>query len=122
MGPMQRREFLATAAAALPAAAQRGRIYLCMHEATSVQADFRRAMEGYAKAGVRAVEITLPRLEEFAKKESAAAAKRLLADLGLRPVSCGSQTGVVEPNPDRSKNLAALKLKCELAQDRKSVV
>jgi 2-keto-myo-inositol isomerase len=110
---MTRRELLLAApAAALP----RGKIYLCMHEATSAGSDFRRAMEGYAKAGIQAVEITLPRLQEFARRESAAAAKRLLGDLGMRPVSCGSQTGVVEPNPDRPKNLAALKEKCELVQ------
>jgi sugar phosphate isomerase/epimerase len=87
-----------------------------MHEATSAGCEFRPAMEGYAKAGVRAVEITLPRLQEFVKKESAPVARRLLGDLGLRPVSCGSQTGVVEPSPERAKNLADLKWKLELAQ------
>ena len=103
-------------AAPLVAAGAKGGIYLSMHETTSAAADFRRAMEGYAKAGIRAVEITLPRLQEFVKKESGAVARRLLGDLGLKPVSCGSQTGVVEPNPDRAKNLAALREKCELAR------
>ncbi len=110
---MWRREFLV---APVVATVPKGRIYLCMHEQTSAGSDFRRAMEGYAKAGVRAVEITLPKLQEFAKKESPAVAKRLLGDLGLKPASCGSQTGLAEPNPDRAKNLVALKEKCELAQ------
>lgn len=110
---MRRREFVALPAAA---AAPGGKIHLCMHETTSAAAEFQRAMEGYAKAGVRAVEITLPRLEEFTKKEALGVARRLLGDLGLKPASCGSQTGLAEPNPDRLKNLEALKRKCELAQ------
>jgi sugar phosphate isomerase/epimerase len=111
-----RREFLSVAAAALPQATRASGLFLCLHEATSAGFGFREAMEGYAKAGVRAVEVTLPKLQEFAAKESPATARRLLADLGLRPVSTGSQTGLVEPNPARAKNLADLKWKCELAQ------
>jgi len=108
-----RREFLAVAGAQ---AVRGGGIFLCMHEATSGSFDFRAAMEGYAKAGIRAVEVTLPRLREFAQKESPAAARRLLGDLGLKPVSCGSQTGIVEPHPERAKNLGELTWKLELAQ------
>ena len=114
---LDRRDFLALAA--LPLAAQSagsGRLTLCLHETTSAGFDFRAAMEGYAKAGVRAVELTLPRVEEFAAKESAAAARRLLGDLGLKPVSCGSQVGLAEPWSGREKSLAELKRKCELAQ------
>ncbi len=112
-----RREFLA--AAALPAVA-RGpgsrHMFVCLHETTSAGFGFREAMEGYAKAGVRAVEVTFPKLQEFIQAESPAVARRLLADLGLTVVSCGSQTGIAEPTPARAKNLAALKAKCELAQ------
>jgi 2-keto-myo-inositol isomerase len=115
-----RREFLVAAAAAplllAQSAATPGGLFLSMHEATSGGFDFRAAMEGYAKAGVRAVEITLPKLREFAGKESPATAKRLLQDLGLKPVSCGSRTGVIEPNPNRPKNLEDLKWQLELAQ------
>lgn len=113
---MRRRDLLAVGPAAAAAATSRGRIYLCLHEQTSAGSDFRTAMEGYAQAGVRAVELTLPKVQEFARKESAAVARRLLGDLGLKPVSCGSQTGLAEPNPARAKNLEELKGKCELAQ------
>ncbi len=113
---MRRRDLLLAAPAAARPAVPPGGIFLCMHQTTSAAWDLRRAMEGYARAGFTAVEITLPRLQEFARKESPAAARRLLAGLGLRPVSCGSQTGVVEPNPDRTKNLDALQEKCALAQ------
>ena len=113
----ERREFLALAALpALAQSAKAGGLLVCMHETTSAGFDFRTAMEGYAKAGIRAVEVTLPKLQEFAAKESTAAAQRLLEDLGLKPVSCGSQTGLAEPTPARAKNLSDLKWKCELAQ------
>lgn len=111
---VNRREFLAVAALAPQPA--RGRMAVCMHETTSAGFGFREAMEGYAKAGIRAVEVNLPKLDEFAAREPAGAARRLLADLGLRAVSCGSQTGLAEPNPARAKNLEALKAKCELAR------
>lgn len=113
-----RRDFLALAAAA-PALAQRAEasgLTPCMHETTSAGSDFRTAMQGYSKAGFRAVEVNLVKLEEFVARESAAAARRLLEDLGLKPVSCGSQTGLAEPTPARAKNLAGLRSKCELAR------
>ena len=79
MSRINRRGFLSSSVAApllAQSAAPRGGIYLSMHEATSGGFDFRTAMEGYAKAGVRAVEITLPRLREFAQKEIAPHAEK----------------------------------------------
>ena len=32
-----------------------GSMFVCMHEASSDRFDFKTAMEGYAKAGIRAV-------------------------------------------------------------------
>ena len=50
-----------------------------MHEASSERFDFRVAMEGYAKAGVRLVEPNLLKVREFTQKEGGpAAAKKLL--------------------------------------------
>jgi hypothetical protein len=43
--------------------------------------DFKTAMEGYAKAGIRGVEPDLTKVREFAMKESPADAHRLLDDL-----------------------------------------
>src|SRR5712692_1550688 len=111
-----RREFLSMLPSA--ALAQKGKpgLFVCLHETTSAGSDFRRAMEGYAKAGIRAVEVTLPKVQEFAQRDSVAAARRLLDDLGLKPVSCGGQLGLAEPTPARAKNLSELKWKCDLAQ------
>jgi sugar phosphate isomerase/epimerase len=87
-----------------------------MHEASSDGFDFRAAMEGYAKAGIRAVEPALIKVREFAQKESPAAAKRLLDDLGLTPVSSSNQLGLPEPSDARARALEELKWKVELAQ------
>jgi sugar phosphate isomerase/epimerase len=93
-----------------------GAMFVCMHEASSDRFDFRAAMEGYARAGIRAVEPQLTKVREFAEKESPAAAKRLLDDLGLKPVSSSNQLGLPEPGDARARSLDDLKWKVELAQ------
>jgi sugar phosphate isomerase/epimerase len=114
---MTRRELIGLAgAAALALPSSRSGIFVCMHEATSTPFDFRAAMEGYSRAGVRAVEVMLTKVREFSEKNSVAAARRVLDDLGLRAVSTSNQLGLAEPNPARSKNLEELRWKCELAQ------
>ena len=119
MATIDRREFLALAAA-LPtlvhAQTTAGSMFVCMHEASSDRFDFKTAMEGYAKAGIRAVEPALVKVREFAQKESPAAARRLLDDLGLRAVSSSNQLGLAEPSDARKQNLDDLKWKVELAQ------
>jgi hypothetical protein len=84
-------------------------MFVSMHEASSARFDFKTAMEGYAKAGIRAVEVDLTKVREFATKESPAAAKRLLQDLGLRAVSSSNQLGLPEPSEQRVRNLEDLK-------------
>ena len=118
MGPLNRRELIALAGASAlaPLAPARSGIVVCMHQATSTPFDFRAAMEGYSRAGIRAVEVMLTKVREFADKNSVGAARRLLDDLGLRPVSTSNQLGLVEPNPARANNLEELRWKCELAQ------
>jgi sugar phosphate isomerase/epimerase len=93
-----------------------GSLFVCMHEASSDRFDFRAAMEGYAKAGIRAVEPQLTKIREFAQKESVAAARRLLDDLGLKAVSSSNQLGLPEPGDARARALEDLKWKVELAQ------
>ena len=126
MEAVNRREFLAMAAA-IPAlmqsnpAAQSNRIgttsmFVCMHEASSARYDFKTAMEGYAKAGIRGVEPDLTKVREFTMKESPAAARRLLDDLGLKAVSSSNQLGLMEPSDQRAANLEQLKWKIKLAQ------
>src|SRR6185503_11797343 len=126
MHEVNRREFLAMAAVAAPLMqtnrpAETNRIgttsmFVSMHEASSARYDFKTAMEGYAKAGIKAVEPDLMKVREFAMKESPAAAKKLLDDLGLKAVSSSNQLGLMEPSEQRLANLEQLKWKVELCQ------
>lgn len=120
---MNRREFVALAAGAPLLAQTRPEAqgpFVCMHEISSGTFDFRSAMEGYAKAGVRAVEVVLAKAREFAEKDSPGrnltVARKLLDDLGLKAASSSNHVGAIEPNPDRATNLDDLRAKCELAQ------
>src|SRR5919197_4948081 len=114
---LNRREFVAlTTAPAMMQLSPPGSLIPCMHEMSSDRFDFRTAMEGYARAGIRAVEPQLTKVREFAQKESPAAARRLLDDLGLKAVSSSNQIGLVEPGDARARSLEDLKWKVELAQ------
>jgi 2-keto-myo-inositol isomerase len=121
-----RREFLAMAAAlpAAPALMQTSRpapkpgsFFVSMHMASAgPMTDFKAAAEGYAKAGITAIEPDLVKVRAFAQQESPAVAKRLLEDLGLKPVSTSNQLGLPEPGDNRQRSLDDLKWKVELAQ------
>jgi sugar phosphate isomerase/epimerase len=132
MPELNRRDFLALAAVPVmdrvrlkpdttiqrgQAAASGSGLQVCMHQASSERFDFRQAMEGYAKAGVRLVEPNLLKVREFAQKEGgAAAAKRLLDNLGLRVASNSNQLFLMEPGEQRLKSIEELKWKVELIQ------
>jgi len=91
-----------------------GRMTLAMHHQTSARAGFRGSLEGWAKAGIRQVEITGAVLDPFLKTESLAAAKSLLSDLGLKAVSgSGGNAGLLEAGPERAATLDAFKVRCE---------
>jgi len=91
-----------------------GKMTLAIHQNTSSAAGYRRSLEGWARAGIKNVELTNNLLDEFLKSDSLPAAKRLLTDLGLTPVSsaCGV-FGLWEPNPKRAAQLDAFKKRCE---------
>ena len=118
---LSRRELILTPAALLAlrasqsrAEAASGRMSLAMHQNTSSRAGFRASLEGWAKAGITQVEITSTLLDQFVKTDSLAAAKRLLADLNLTPVSgaCGVN-GLIEPNPERAAALDSFRKRAE---------
>ena len=95
-------------------AAAARKMTLCVHQNTSSGAGFRGSLEGWAKAGIKHVELNDRLLEEFVKTDSLAAARRLLGDLGLTPV-CGA---AVQPdfwnlNPTWATSLETWKRKCE---------
>jgi len=121
---MERREFLAGAGAlvlggAIQAAQDKGGLRLAMNQATSMNADFRAAMEGYARAGFRYVEPWISKIDEFAARESLAVARRILGDHGLTPVCACAQGGIVEPLPaaEQAKNFEQLKHKLEVCTE-----
>ena len=91
-----------------------GKMTLAIHQNTSSAAGYRRSLEGWARAGIKNVELTNSLLDEFLKSDSLPAAKRVLTDLGLTPVSsaCGV-FGLWEPNPKRAAQLDAFKKRCE---------
>src|SRR6186713_624498 len=82
MGDQNRREFLATAAAmplgiraiaqtrgAQTPAAPKG-MFVSIHQASTARFDFKASCEGISKAGVRAVEVDIAKVQQFAMTES----------------------------------------------------
>ena len=112
---LSRRSLLLTPLALLAArGASAAGMTLAIHQNTSAGAGYRGSLEGWAKAGIRNVEITNTLLDGFLKGDSLQAAKRVLTDNGLTAVSgaCGVN-GIFEPNPDRAAALEAFKKRCE---------
>ena len=105
--------FAPLAAAASGAGATR-KMTLCMHQGTSRAAGYRKSLEGWAKAGIRNVELAQASLDDFLKTDSLAAAGRVIKDLGLTAVS--SQTSLADlwiPGPERAASLDSWKKRCE---------
>jgi 2-keto-myo-inositol isomerase len=85
-----------------------GKMTLCMYQDT-LGTDYRRSLEGISRAGIKYVELGWRSLEEFLKTENLATARRVVTDLGLKPVSCGA--GLEEFwNPNR---IEIWKRRCE---------
>jgi 2-keto-myo-inositol isomerase len=91
-----------------------GKMTLCLHQNTSFAAGYRGSLEGWARAGIKQVELTVQLLDEFLKTESLATARQVVADLGLTVVSCtpGLQD-FWNPNPRRAVALDQWKRRCE---------
>src|SRR5580765_3629260 len=97
---LSRRAMLVTPVAMMVAtrASAAGKMTLAIHQNTSAAAGYRASLEGWARAGIKNVEITAAQVDNFLKTDSLAAAKRVLTDNGLTAVSaaCGVG-GVWEP-------------------------
>src|SRR5215213_3903544 len=114
---LTRRTMLFTPLAAVAArnvSAASGRMTLAIHQNTSSRAGYRTSLEGWARAGIKHVELTPGLLDEFLKTESLATARRVLSDLGLTPVCCACGAGVWEPQPERAAALENVKKRCEM--------
>ena len=88
-------------------------MWLCLHQTTSAPAGFRKSLEGYARAGIKYVELVPPQFDPFIKEEGIPAARRLLSDLGLTAVSASAVRGLWEPGPQRQQALEDFKPRCE---------
>jgi sugar phosphate isomerase/epimerase len=88
---------------------------LCMHTNTSVAAGYRGALEGWAKAGIKNVELNATLVDEFLKTDTLDGARKVLTDNGLTAVHGGvSVDGLLEPNSDRARSIENLKRRLEM--------
>jgi 2-keto-myo-inositol isomerase len=102
------------AGVATRAVAANGKMTLCMHQGTSRAAGYRKSLEGWAKAGIKNVELADSLLDDFLKSDSLEAAGRVVRDLGLTAVS--SQAVLPDlwiPGPARAASLDAWKKRCD---------
>jgi sugar phosphate isomerase/epimerase len=100
--------------AALAQSRSAGKMTLSIHQNTSRAAGYRKSLEGWAKAGIRFVEITDVLLDEFLKTDTIAAAKSVVADLGLTPVSAAAVLpDIWIPGEARAASLETWKRRCE---------
>ena len=87
---------------------------LSLHQNTSTAAGYRRSLEGWAKAGITHVELTDRLLDDFLKTDNLAAAKRVVTDLGLTPVSCAAVLpDFWIPGANRAAAMETWKKRCE---------
>ena len=98
-----------------PALSADGKMVLCIHTNTSSAAGYRGALEGWAKAGIKNVELNATVVEEFLKTDTLDGARKVLADNGLTVVhGAVAVAGLLEPNSERVTALEALKRRLEL--------
>jgi 2-keto-myo-inositol isomerase len=91
-----------------------GKMVLSIHQTTSVNAGYQKGLEGWAKAGIKYVEITDRVLDDFLKSNDLAAAKRVITDLGLTPVSGAAVLqDFWNKNPGFSAQMDTWKKRCE---------
>ena len=91
-----------------------GKMLLAMHQNTTRAAGFRGSMEGWSRAGIRYVELGAPQLSAFLESNTLPAARRLLSDLNLIPVSAAVVLqDIWLPGPARAESLEAWRRGCE---------
>ena len=96
-------------------AAATSKMTLALHQTTSAAAGYRRSLEGWARAGIKLVELTNTALDDFLKTDDAPAARRVLTDLGLTAVQGAvGVTGLWEPNPNRGVAFESLRKRCQM--------
>ena len=71
---------LAAGTAARAVVAASGKMTLALHQNTSAAAGYRKSLEGWARAGIKNVEIVAGLLDDFLKTDSLEAARRVLTN------------------------------------------
>lgn len=95
------------------AAQNGGRMLLSIHQNTSAAAGFRGSLEGWARAGIRYVELSDRLLDAFLESNSLAAARQILSDSGLTPVSGAAVLpDIWLPGPERAASLETWRRRC----------
>jgi len=90
-----------------------GKMVLSIHQNTSRNAGFRGSLEGWAKAGIKYVELADTALDEWLKTETTATAKKLIGDLGLTPVSSAAViANLWMPGPQHAAAVETWKKRC----------
>jgi 2-keto-myo-inositol isomerase len=88
---------------------------LCMHTNTSAAAGYRRALEGWARAGIRNVELNALFVEEFLKTDTLDGARKILSDNGLTVVhGAVAVDGLLEPSADHANAVEKLRPRLEM--------
>jgi sugar phosphate isomerase/epimerase len=115
MTPLSRRAILLSSLTLPSAAAAIKKMTLAIHQTTSATAGYRKSLEGWARAGIKQVELSNTLLDDFLKTSDLSGARRVLTDLGLTPVQGAvGVTGLWEPNPNRAESFDKLKQRCEM--------
>ena len=95
-------------------AAPDGGMLLAMHQNTSSAAGFRGSLEGWARAGIRYVEVSDRVLDSFLANDTLSAARQVLTDLGLTPVSGAAVLqDIWIPGPERQASLEIWRRRCD---------
>jgi len=98
-----------------PASAAERKMVLCMHSNTSAAAGYRRALDGWAKAGIKNVELNALFVDEFLKSDTIDGARKVLTDNGLTLVhGAVGVDGLLEPNADHAAAIETLKRRLAL--------
>jgi sugar phosphate isomerase/epimerase len=92
-----------------------GKMTLCLHTNTSSGAGYRGALEGWAKAGIKNVELNAALVDDFIKTDTLAGARKVLDDNGLTAVhGAVGVNGLLEPNPNHAAAIDSLKKRLEM--------